>query len=92
MAESSTVPSPEQELLDHEALSKATARFPEWLVTGFVEGQSAEELSKKSGLSVPTIYRKKKELERAIIKEFEIKKSTCQKRGRKQGKRARTGS
>ena len=71
MVDFTTVPTPEQELQIQEALQRATAPFPTWLVEGWRDGKSASELSEGTGRSLKTVYRKLKELQKAIIKEFE---------------------
>jgi RNA polymerase sigma factor (sigma-70 family) len=84
LIQSTLVTTPEQELLEkeheilkkeqgirlQEAVQKVSKRFPKWLVDGWTDGNSAKEISETSNKSLATVYRRLKDMQKAIIKEF----------------------
>ena len=76
MQQSTSVETPEQELLNKEReilfekqVRKATESFPQEIVELWKKGKTPKEIAKEIGISVATIYRTITEIQNAVMKE-----------------------
>lgn len=74
--QSTSVPTPEQELADkerrllfEEALRKASNKIPFVIADGWIEGKSPREIAQKTGIPLSTVYRLLKNFQKALVKE-----------------------